>query len=107
MSKLRPMLPYLSITAIGFYLIPLFANWLGMGLMLFVLPAFIFICAAIYGIKNSFHWTFFIYPIIVSALFIPTIFIYYNYTAVVYIAIFGVIALVASFIGRQFSMKTP
>jgi len=106
MSKLRPMLPYLSVTAIGLYSLPLFSRGSGMALMLFVLPALILVCAVIYGIRNPFHWTYSVYAIIVSALFVPTIFIHYNTTAFLYTIIFGVIALVGIIVGRLFSMMT-
>ena len=86
------MLPYLFVTGIGLYLLPLLIMGNGMGLMLFDLPAVIVVCAAIYGFRNPFHWSYFIYAMIVSALFFPTIFIYYNYTAHAYTIIFGVIA---------------
>ena len=78
-----------------------------MGLMLFALPAVIFICSFIYGVRNRFQWAYSIYPVAVSILFFPTIFIYYNSTALVYTVIFGAIALAGSLVGRIFAMPVP
>ncbi len=98
MAKLRPMVPFLAVTALGLYLLPVFLKGSEMGLMLIVLPALVFICAVVYGITNRFHW---IYPLIVSALFVPTVYIYYNESALIYTIIFGVIALAGSLLGRM------
>lgn len=107
MTKIYRMLPYLFLTGLGFYLLPHVKMVNGMGLMLFALPVVVFSCALVFGLRNQFHWTYFIYPVMVAIIFIPTVLIYYNYTAYFYIVIFGVIALVGSFVGRLFVMRAP
>ncbi|HBI71561.1 MAG TPA: hypothetical protein DDY59_00010 [Lachnospiraceae bacterium] len=41
-------------------------------------------------------------PVIIALLFFPTIFIFYNSTAWVYIIAYGVIAAIGNFIGKLF-----
>ncbi len=101
MKNFKEMLPYLIINIIAFYLMPIIIKDTGtaMGVMLILLPLICFITSLIYGIKHSFN---IIYPIIVALLFAPTIFIYYNSTASVYIVGYGIISLVGNFIGKIF-----
>ncbi len=104
MDKLKKMIPYLIVQIIAFYLVPLIIKDTGsaMTVMLIWLPVITFVSGAVYGWKNSFNFG---YPLIVAILFAPTIFIYYNYTAYIYIAIYGVIALIGNFIGKLFYKK--
>ncbi len=77
-----------------------------MVLMLIAIPLITFITSLIYGIKNKFNG---LYPFVIALLFIPTIYIYYNHTAAIYIIIYGVIALIGNFIGdliKKFDKKT-
>jgi len=68
-------------------------------MLLVVVPLICFVCSLVYGIKNSFSL---VYAIIVAILFIPTIPIFYNLTAWVYIFGYGSIALVGNAIGMAF-----
>ena len=92
------MIPYLVVIALSFYLLPLLIKDTGTAMMmiLVVIPLICFICSIFYGIKNSFNY---LYAIIVAILFAPTIFIFYNYTAWVYIVGYGLIALIGNTIG--------
>ncbi len=98
MIKVKQMLPYLLITAAAFYLLPLLGNDTGsfMFILLIATPLISFIAALLYGVRRGFDVT---YWIIVAVLFVPTIFIYYNSTAWIYIVVYAVIALVGSAIG--------
>lgn len=102
MNKLRDMIPYLSVIMLDFYLLPFLIRDTGsaMLMLLVVVPLICFVCSLVYGIKNSFYL---VYAIIVAILFIPTILIFYNSTAWVYIFGYGAIALVGNAIGMVFS----
>lgn len=103
MLKLKRMLPYLAIILLGYLVLP----FIQFGYAIFYVPFLIVICAVIYGIKNSFHWTYLIFALLVGVLFIPTIYIYMNDTGLIYIAIFTVFALVGSLVGRLFGIRAP
>lgn len=99
--KLKPMAPYLVVNIIGFYLLPIVIKDTGsaMAVMLLGSPLICLINSAVYGIKNSFNL---LYSLIVALLFAPTIFIFYNSSAWIYIVGYGIIALVGNFIGKLF-----
>ncbi len=101
MTRLKSLLPYLIILTIDFYLLPLFIKDTGsaMLMLLVVIPLVCFFCSVLFGIKNPFSL---LYPLFVAVLFAPTIFIYYNYTAWVYIVGYGLVALAGSAIGKLF-----
>jgi FtsH-binding integral membrane protein len=104
MNRIKQMLPYLIATIIAFYLLPLFGRDTGsfMIILLIAIPLLCFISALSYGYKRGFD---IIYSVIVGLLFIPTIFIYYNSTALIYIFIYAVIALIGSIIGTLVNKK--
>ena len=103
-KKLLALIPYAIVLAINFYLLPLFVNNTGMAmlLMLCVIPMITFICALIYGVRQGFGY---LLPTTATILFAPTIFIYYNSSAWVYIIAYAVIALAGNGIGRIFYKK--
>jgi len=76
---------------IDFYLLPMVINDTGtaMLVLLIVVPLICFLCSLIYGLKKSFS---ILYSAIVAFLFIPSIFIFYNLSAWIYIIVYGVIA---------------
>lgn len=78
------MLPYLLINAVAFYLVPILIKDTGsaMFILLIGIPWICLVVAIGYGFRNSFSW---IYPLAVALLFAPTIFIFYNSSAWVYI----------------------
>lgn len=100
-KNLRKMIPYLIIDILSFYLLPLLIidTGSGMFILLIVIPIICFIISLIYGMKNSFNL---IYPLIVMLLFVPTIFIFYNSSATIYIWAYGAISLTGNFIGDLF-----
>lgn len=95
------MIPYLLVNVAAFYLLPMIIQDTGsaMAVLLFALPFLCFLTSIVFGIKNRFNW---VYPLVVALLFAPTIFIFYNESAVVYIAAYGVIALAGNLIGKIF-----
>ncbi len=102
MKKLKDMLPFLIVLAADFYLLPLLIKDTGTGMqmLLIVIPLICFVCSLIYGFKKPFSL---FYSVIAASLFIPSIFIFYNSSAWVYIIVYGVIALIGSVIGKGIS----
>ncbi|MEK6454747.1 hypothetical protein [Caldifermentibacillus hisashii] len=101
MNNIKRALPYLTIIMLSFYLLPLLIKDTGTGMtmLLVVIPCICFICSFVYGMKNSFHP---FYTIVVAILFVPSIFIFYNITAWIYIVIYGITALIGNLIGMIF-----
>lgn len=98
MQRIKKMMPYLVVLLITFYLLPLCMRDTGiaMFLMLIIMPAICLICSIIYGFKQGFYW---LYPIAAAALFAPTIWIYYNSSAWIYIVIYAGAALIGDLFG--------
>ncbi len=103
-KKLLALLPYAIALAIIYYVLPLLIKDTGIGMfmLLLVIPLLTFICAVIYGVRQRFD---FLLPLTVAVLFVPTIFIFYNASAWVFIIAYAVIALVGNGIGRAFHKK--
>lgn len=104
MYKFKQMLPYLIVTAMAFYFLPLLGRDTGsfMLILLVAMPLVCFIVSLLYGFKEGFKL---VYPVIVATLFIPTIFIYYNSTAWIYSVIYAGIAIIGSRIGSHITYK--
>jgi len=103
-NKLMKLLPYLIVLFVNFYLLPLMIKDTGMAMlmMLAVIPLITLFTSIIYGVKNGINLLF---VILVILLFAPTIFIYYNESALIYTVIYGVIALLGNIIGKFFYNK--
>lgn len=104
MEKLKQMLPYLLIMIGIFYVSPMLIidTGSGMFILLVLVPLACLLTSLAYGFKNSFTLTF---PILVMLIFIPSIFIFYNDSAIVYVFVYGAISLVGSFLGASLSGK--
>ena len=104
MEKLKQMLPYLLIMIGIFYILPMLIidTGSGMFILLVLVPLACLLTSLAYGFKNSFTLTF---PILVMLIFIPSIFIFYNESAIVYVFAYGAISLVGSFLGASFTGK--
>ena len=74
----------------------------GMLILLIVIPLITLITSLIYGLRNTVD---FIYPLIVAILFIPTLFIYYNISAWVYIIAYSLIAFIGELLGKTLQRK--
>lgn len=103
--RLRKMLVYLIVIIIAFYLLPLCISDTSsaMNILLLWIPVICFITSLIYGYKNGYDW---IFPIIVTLLFIPTIFIFYNTSASFYILVYGIITVVGGLLGSFVAKKS-
>ena len=104
-NSLKAMLPFWGIILAGFYLLPAFINNTGSGMLiiLIALPLICFASAFFYGIKQGFNIA---YSIVVALLFIPSLFIFYNVTAWVYIIAYAVLSLIGNLIGTIFYKQT-
>ena len=98
------VLPYLLVNIVAFYLLPTMIKDTGsaMLVMLIGIPVICFVTSIVFGINHSFKL---FYPITVALLFAPTVFMFYNSTAWVYIIVYGVIALIGNFIGKLISQS--
>ena len=87
---------------LNFYAFPFLITDTGSGMLflLFVMPVICFIISLIYGIKNGMKLFF---PLITAVLFVPSVFIFYNSSAAIYIVIFGIVSLIGCLIGAPFS----
>ena len=98
MKKIKEMSVYLIVIILAFYVLPAFINDTGTGIffLLILTPIICFITSIIYGIRHSFNL---IFLLLIMALFIPTIFIFYNESAAVYVLIYGIIAAIGNLLG--------
>ena len=96
MKKIKNQFAYLLIIALTFYGLPLIDRDSEMLVLLILFPLVCFLSAIIYGIKYLFSL---VYSILVMVLFIPTILIFYNETASIYIGVYGVISLLGNLLG--------
>lgn len=104
MDKIKKNWIYYLIIFITFYFIPLFIKDTGSGMfiLLIVIPLITLITSIIYGFRNTFD---FFYLVLVAILFIPTLFIYYNASAWIYILAYSMIALIGELLGKTLQRK--
>ena len=98
MKKIREMSLYLIVIILAFYALPAFINDTGSGIffLLILIPIICFLTSLIYGIRHSFNL---IFLLLIMILFIPTIFIFYNESAAVYVLIYGINAVIGNLLG--------
>ena len=98
MTKIKNMIPYLVVVVAAFYLLPLLIQDTGTGILILIaaIPLICLCTSVLYGYKNSFSLLF---VLLNAILFIPSLFIFYNSSAWVYIVGYGVIALIGNLIG--------
>ena len=101
MIKIKKLLPYLVVNLLTFYILPIIIRDTGTGMLILIIiiPLITLMTSLLYGLKNSFEW---LYPLLVMAIFLPSIFIYYNESALIYALIYGGLSLLGSFIGSRF-----
>ena len=95
MDKLKKNMVFYLLLLIDFYIVPWFIKDTGsaMIVMLVIIPLICLITS--YGIRNGFN---FWYILIVAIMFAPSIFIFYNSSAWVYVVGYAVIALLGNLI---------
>ena len=104
-SKLLPLLPYVLALCVDFYLLPLLMRDTGaaMFLMLCVMPLAAFLTGVVCGVRRGVRILLLAAALV---LFLPTLPLYYNYTAWVYAPAYAVIVLLGIALGRAFCGKT-
>lgn len=68
-------------------------------MLLLGFPILTYIASIIFGLYNRFKWLYIFFP---TVLFIPSAFIYYNYTALVYAILYGCCAALGMSVGIIF-----
>ena len=88
----------LGLAALAFYLLPLLIRDTGSGMviLLVVIPVLCLGGGLVCGVLSGFQW---IYPLLTAALFLPTILLYFNDSALIYAAVYGGIALLGDGVG--------
>ena len=106
MKKHLLKLPFLAVTALGFYLMPLLIDDTGsaMSVLLVWLPVMTAVVSALYGTISGFIDL--IYCAAVGILFIPVVYIHLNDSALIYTGIYALIALIADALGALLKKAT-
>ena len=97
MDKLKKNMVFYLLLLADFYIIPCFIKDTGsaMIIMLVIIPIICLITSIFYGIRNGFD---FWYILIAAIMFTPSIFVFYNSSAWVYVVGYAVIALLGNLI---------
>ena len=97
MEKLKKSIIFYILLIIDFYAIPWLIKDTGsaMIVMLITIPMICFVTSIFYGLKNGFDFG---YVLIVALIFVPSIFIFYNSSAWIYVAVYTVVALLGNLI---------
>ena len=97
-KSIKSIIIFLLINIALFYILPSLIKDTGSAIMvlLVILPLSCLFVAVIYGSLNSFHIA---YPLLVALAFTPTLWIFFNESAWVYIPAYGGIALIGNLIG--------
>ena len=93
MDSMRKMLPYIAMTAAGFFTVPIIINGT---LMLTIIIVICFLSAFFFGLNNTLN---FLYVPIVAILFAISLLLYYPYASLFYIVSFALIALLGNCMG--------
>ena len=99
MQPLNTMRTFLGALLLSYYVLPFLGQDTGsfMLLLLIVLPAATFLAALHDGNRHGFRLQI---PLLAGILFTPTVFLYYNSSAWVYIPAYSLMALAGSLLGR-------
>ena len=97
-KSVKSIIIFLLINIALFYILPSLIVDTGsaMIVLLAILPLTCLFVAVIYGSLNSFHIS---YPLLVALVFTPSIWIFFNESAWVYIPTYGATALIGNLIG--------
>lgn len=92
------MLLYLFTIGLAFYILPIFIKDAGseIAILFLLIPFLLFILSLIYGYRHGFDIQF---SLIIAILFMPTIFIFYDFSYSKYIIIYALIAFVGHMMG--------
>ena len=104
MAGLKKNIIFYILLFIDFYIIPRFIKDTGSAVivMLMIIPLICLITSVFYGIRNCFD---FWYILIAAIMFTPSIFMFYNSSAWVYVVGYAVIALLGNLIALPLRKK--
>jgi len=104
MTKIKKVIPYILIILITAYLLPLLANDINSKLfiLMILMPIAYFLNSIFYGIINSFN---ILYNLIIVLIMIPSIFIFFNSSAIIYILLYLIISIIGNSIGKIIHLK--
>lgn len=99
MQNNKKMIPYLTIAIFAFYILPIIGNNTGYFMIIFlaVFPLLSFNIGLVYGMKNGFNG---LLPLLLGGFFLPTIFIYYNISAILYFPAYQTMTFIGNIIGN-------
>lgn len=85
---------------INYYLLPILMidTGTGMFILLFLMPALTLVLSYGYGRNFGFNL---VYSVLVTILFLPTIWIHYNGSAMIYLYINGILSLLGQALGKE------
>ena len=104
-DKVKGLIPYVIFLLLDYYALPLLIQDTGtaMLVLLVAVPMLCLICSVVCGVKQGFS---ILYVALAGLLFIPSIFVFYNESAWVYVLFYAIIALVGNAVGRIFHNRT-
>jgi len=94
MRAFSKMLLYFFVSALAFYVLPLFVfdARTNIFLLLLILPLICVFLSCIFGILNRFSLLHLFLPLGIGIMFLPSAFLFYNTTALIYGAIYAVLS---------------
>lgn len=100
MEKIKKMLPFLSTNILAFYILPLVvrSNYFLVVTLMMLFPLLTLGESMMCANKCGFS---ILYAILVGAFFIPTVYIFYNSSALIYVLFYVIAAIIGSFIGSR------
>jgi hypothetical protein len=103
-DDLLAIIPYGIVLLITYYVVPFLISDTGMGILvlLFIMPLVCFVCALVYGLRRGFSLLFVLFG---ALLFVPSVFVFYNFSALVYVFVYGVVLLLGNVFGLLFYRK--
>ena len=98
MKKSIVILPYVGVLSVCFYLLPMLAkNTIsGMIILAIIIPLVCFALALIGGLRGALKPMF---SVIVGIMFLPSVFIFLNASALIYCIAYGLLFLLGSLVG--------
>lgn len=96
------ILTYLFLNILVFYTIPVISSLTNDKFphLILLIPALCLLVALIFGFKYNFKY---FYPILVMLVYTPSIYLFYNESVIIYIFMYGMLALSGNLIGSLFS----
>ena len=105
MNKFKKEIIIIMIQLIMFYIYPLFIKLVGPIGMVLIILLVTFILSLIMGTVSKEKIKYF-YPFLVSLVFIPTVYIYYNDSALIHSIWYLIVSIVGEFLGIIISKLT-